>query len=165
MDVSQPRIELPSCSSSSAKSFNPLHQLEIEPAPSTAAKFLVHEPQWELPNLPLSYLSLLYNRASQKQCLHCLQLFTYVSFHLLRKLCDKIHNMKSAFRPSFQPFIFNFCFLGPHPWYMEVLRLGVNLELQLLAYASATATPDPSHVCTPHCSSWQCRIPDPLNGG
>ena len=30
---------------------------------------------------------------------------------------------------------------------MEVLRLGVESELQLLAYTTATATPDPSHVC------------------
>ena len=29
---------------------------------------------------------------------------------------------------------------------MEVPRLGVQLELQLPAYITATATPDPSHV-------------------
>ena len=28
-----------------------------------------------------------------------------------------------------------FCFLGPHPWSMEVPRLGVELELQLQAYS------------------------------
>ena len=41
-------------------------------------------------------------------------------------------------------FVF-FClvFLGPHPQHMEVLRLGVKLELQLQAYITATATPDP----------------------
>ena len=31
---------------------------------------------------------------------------------------------------------------------MEVLRLGVESELQLPAYTTATATPDPSHVYT-----------------
>ena len=36
--------------------------------------------------------------------------------------------------------LFVFCFLGPHPWYMEVPRLGVKLELQLPASATATAT-------------------------
>ena len=36
-----------------------------------------------------------------------------------------------------------FFFLGPHPWPMEVPRLGVQLELPLLAYTTATATPDP----------------------
>ena len=39
-----------------------------------------------------------------------------------------------------------FCFLGPHPQHREVPRLGVKLELQLLAYNIATATQDPSHV-------------------
>ena len=33
-------------------------------------------------------------------------------------------------------------FLGPHPWHMEAPRLGVHSELQLPAYATATATPD-----------------------
>ena len=36
-------------------------------------------------------------------------------------------------------------------------------ELQLPAYATATAMPDPRHVCSLHHSSWQRRIPDPLN--
>jgi len=31
-------------------------------------------------------------------------------------------------------FFFVFVFLGLHPWHMEVPRLGVELELQLLAY-------------------------------
>jgi len=37
-------------------------------------------------------------------------------------------------------------FFRPHPWHMELPRLGVELELQLPAYAiaSATAMPDPS---------------------
>ena len=33
-------------------------------------------------------------------------------------------------------------FLGPHLWHMEVPSLGVESELQLPAYATATATPD-----------------------
>ena len=44
-------------------------------------------------------------------------------------------------------------FLGPHPWHMEVPRLGVESELQLPAYTAATATPDPSRICDlHHCS-------------
>ena len=38
---------------------------------------------------------------------------------------------------------------------MEIRRLGVKLELQMLAYTTATATQDPSHVCDLHHSSWQ----------
>ena len=48
---------------------------------------------------------------------------------------------------------------------MEILRLGVKLELQLLAYATATAMPDLSRVCILHHSSQQCWIPDPLSKG
>ena len=52
-----------------------------------------------------------------------------------------------------------FCLcLGLHPWHMEVPRLGVRLELKPPAYATATATPDPSRICNLHHSSWQCRI-------
>ena len=36
-------------------------------------------------------------------------------------------------------------------------------ELQLLAYTTATATQDPSHVCHLHHSSWQYRILNPLS--
>ena len=38
-------------------------------------------------------------------------------------------------------FLFLFSFLGPHLQHMEVPRLGVELELQLPAYTTATATP------------------------
>ena len=44
-----------------------------------------------------------------------------------------------------------------------VPRLGVELELQLLAYATATATLDPSCVWDLHHSSWQCQILNPLS--
>ena len=37
-------------------------------------------------------------------------------------------------------------FLGLQVQHMEVPRLGVELELQLQTYFTATATPDPSHV-------------------
>ena len=47
---------------------------------------------------------------------------------------------------------------------MEVLRLGVESELQPLAYTIATATPDPSCVCDLHPSLWARRILNPLSG-
>ena len=46
---------------------------------------------------------------------------------------------------------------------MEVPRLGVQSEVQLPAYATATATPDLSHVCDLHHSSQQCQILNPLS--
>ena len=48
---------------------------------------------------------------------------------------------------------------------MEVPRQGVESELQLLAYTTATATWDPSCVCSLHHSSWQRRILKPLSKG
>ena len=45
---------------------------------------------------------------------------------------------------------------------MEVPRPGVRWELQLPAYATATATRDPSHVCDLHHSSQQPQILNPL---
>ena len=50
-------------------------------------------------------------------------------------------------------FLFFFLLLGLNSQYMEVPRLGVSLELQLLDYATATATCDPSCVCNLHHSS------------
>ena len=47
---------------------------------------------------------------------------------------------------------FVFFFSGPHPWHMEVHSLGIKSELQLPAYTTATAMPDPSQVCNLDCS-------------
>ena len=64
--------------------------------------------------------------------------------------------------PTFY-FILFFVFLGLHLRHTEVPRLGVKPELHLPAYATATATPDLSHILDPHHSSWQYRIPNPLS--
>ena len=45
-----------------------------------------------------------------------------------------------------------FFFWGSHLWHIDVSRPGVELELQLPAYATATATWDPSCICDLHCS-------------
>ena len=46
---------------------------------------------------------------------------------------------------DFLNFFFNyfFSFLSLHPQHMEIPRLGVELELQLRTYTTATAMPDP----------------------
>ena len=46
---------------------------------------------------------------------------------------------------------------------MEVPWLGVKSELHLLAYTTAIATQDPSHVCDLHHCSWQCWVLSPLS--
>ena len=54
-------------------------------------------------------------------------------------------------------------FSGPHPQHMEVPGLGDESELQLSAYTTATATPDPSLICSLHHSLWQCWILNPMS--
>ena len=46
---------------------------------------------------------------------------------------------------------------------METPRLGVESELQLPAYATATAMPDLRLVCNLHHSLWQHQILNPLS--
>ena len=46
---------------------------------------------------------------------------------------------------------------------MEVPRLGVKLELQLMAYTTATAIQDPSHIWDLCRSLWQCQILNSLS--
>ena len=45
---------------------------------------------------------------------------------------------------------------------MEISRLGVEFEQQLLAGATATAMQDLSHICDLHHSSQQCQIANSL---
>ena len=56
-----------------------------------------------------------------------------------------------------------FCPFRAHPQHMEVPRLGVESEVFLPAYTTATAMPDPSHICDLHCSPWQRQILNPLS--
>ena len=74
-----------------------------------------------------------------------------------------LNKMKVGFPKLGKEIFFSFVFLGLHLWRMEVPRLGAELELQLLAYATATAMWDPSCVFDLHHSSQQCRILNPLN--
>ena len=62
-------------------------------------------------------------------------------------------------------FFFFLSFLWPSLWCMEVPRLGVESELQLPAYATATATPAPHSSCiyALRCSLQQCRILNSLS--
>ena len=46
-------------------------------------------------------------------------------------------------------------FLGSHLCHMEVPRLWVESELQLLVYATATAIQNLSRICNLYHSSWQ----------
>ena len=54
-------------------------------------------------------------------------------------------------------------FLWLYLQHMEVPRLGVEWEVQLLAYATAPETPDPSFIFNLCCSLQQCQILNPLS--
>ena len=56
-----------------------------------------------------------------------------------------------------------FLFFKAHVWHMEVPRLGVELELQLPADATATAKLDPSHIYDLYHRSRQHQILNPLS--
>ena len=56
-----------------------------------------------------------------------------------------------------------FFFLQPHPWHMEVPRLGAESELRLPAYTTAMATRGLNFICDLCYSLQQCRILNPLS--
>ena len=70
---------------------------------------------------------------------------------------------KDSWRSSLPPTPFLKIFLGLHPWHMDVPRLGVETELQLPAYTTATAMQDLSRICDLHHRSWQHQILDALS--
>ena len=94
------------------------------------------------------------------------RMFSGLSFSGLCEQCSFLLTLNCCcccFKPYisfffFLPFVL---FLGPHLQHMEVLRLGVQQELQLPAYTTATATPGPSCICDLHHNSQQRRIPNP----
>ena len=53
-------------------------------------------------------------------------------------------------------------FCVPQVQHKEVPTLGIEAELQLPAYSTATAMPDPSLICKLHCSSRQHWVLHPL---
>ena len=70
--------------------------------------------------------------------------------------------MSVIFKSNFFFLVFLFAFLGLHLRHTEVPRLGIELELKLLAYAIATAMQDLNPVFDLHHSSQQGQILKPL---
>ena len=102
-----------------------------------------------------------------KQALQCLSPSSLPTSKGMLSATPK-RRLRSTFEPLLFPltvapsFFFLFFLLGPHPCHMELPRLGVESELQLQAYATATATQDPSCICDLYHSSRQRRIFNPL---
>ena len=57
---------------------------------------------------------------------------------VMNKICSPILSQVFISR-----LFFFFGFLGLHPWHIEVAGLEIESEVQLLAYATATAMQDP----------------------
>ena len=76
---------------------------------------------------------------------------------LLRKIVHKIKSLAITL------FYFILLFLWLHLQHMEVPRLGVRSELQLQAYATVTAIPDPSCIYNLQRSLWQRQVLNPLS--
>ena len=74
----------------------------------------------------------------------------------------KVFEKEGTFFFLFYYFIL-FLFLELYLWHMEVPRLGIESELQLPAYTTATAMQNLSHICGLHHSSQQRQIMDPLS--
>ena len=90
---------------------------------------------------------------------------TQQSTKSMSKITENMQKHTKICKQMFKEALFFFClFLGPHPWHMEVPSLGVKSELYLPAYATATATRDPSRIGDLHHSSWQHRTLNPLSG-
>ena len=105
-------------------------------------------------------IGILLYQESEGQGLNSVIKLLYISL-----LSCQMKDWKVEFRCS--GFVFWFfclfvCFLvGLHLWHMEVPGLGVELERQLLAYTTATATPDPNCIGDLYHSLWQYGILNP----
>ena len=83
--------------------------------------------------------------------------FSFLSFFLFLHICSSgglLDFKNENYVVSLSVFFFFLPFWRPHPWHMEIPRLGLKSELQ--SYATATVTtvmPDLSRICDIHCSS------------
>ena len=79
-----------------------------------------------------------------------------VGYLIRSKVGDAVLDIKDE-KFSLFLFVCLFCFfLEPHLWHMEVPKLGGELELQVLAYATATTMQVLICVCELHHISRQC---------
>ena len=78
--------------------------------------------------------------------------------------CNKIPSVYGLIKCFLLSRLFFFLLFRATPVrHMELPRAGVEMELQLLAYTTATATPDPSYFYDPQHSSQQHQILNPLS--
>ena len=96
---------------------------------------------------------------------NCRRIILLVTVYYVRRYHPSVPSMgkQKTKQNKILLYFFIFCFLGLHPQHVDVPRLGVESELYLLAYTTATAMPDLSHVCDLDCCSRQRWILNPLS--
>ena len=91
--------------------------------------------------------SLSLGAVKQRQGLLSLRDFMQEILHFWQGMLSGLLDFVALFNLCIYLFIYLFSFLGLNPQHREAPRLGVELELQLLAYTTATAIQDLSRVC------------------
>ena len=97
-----------------------------------------------------------------EQFISIFQIFLFLLKIKIIYIYTHIYRYMYIFLFYFILFFIFFCLFRAAPSHMEIPWLGVELKLQLPAYTTATATPDPSRICDLHYSSQQCWILNPL---
>ena len=106
--------------------------------------YFIQSCAYDIPNLPVSLLLHPHNPANVSHMVTIRLILIYLNLSLF--------------------FVLSFCLLGRYLQHMEAPMLGVQSELQLPAYARATAMWDLSRVCNIHHSSQQQhQILNPLS--
>ena len=120
----------------------------IEPTTSRVlVRFISAAPQWEVPYHTLIHSSV----EGHLGCFHVLAIVNRAAMNI---------GMHVSFLSLF---FFFFCLFRAQPMAYGGSQVWVESKLQPLAYATATAMRNPSHVCDLHHSSWQCWNLNPLS--
>ena len=101
---------------------------------------------------------------------HLWQILNFLKHSLLSSVWKfrwKVHKFKRkweniSFKTIEKNWFFFFCFFRTAPWAYGSSQDRGQIGVQLLAYTTATATPDPSRVYGLHHSTWQHQTLNPL---
>ena len=98
----------------------------------------------------------------------CPWILIHLCTRILSRFCplqklSKLFNSLNLNSFIYNIYIYIFCLFRAAHAASGSSRVGVGLELQLPAYATDTATQDPSYICDLHHTSQQCWIHNPLS--
>lgn len=119
--------------------------------------------QWEFSQLimgqqidfPHTWLCSPDGRHKNRGGMNCIKKWTIYSIHLLQ-----LHITSAGKTILYVSFFFFFFLVGAaHLWHMEVPKLGIESQLRLPAYVTATEKQGPSHICDLYHNSQQRWTP------